>query len=326
MGGKYVRMGSTHARTRVIKPASLDLPPLHVSLDRELGDYYQDFSPAIELVESGYHGTVDEFGVPCLENQGAPRYYNAITTAQYALANMTAHRRGRPGRRELARAQAESLLETQEEDGEWAGCWLIRYDNPKYPFLRAPWTSALASGNAMSALLRAWEMFGDDRYRSAAEAAYHGLHVQRAEMRLSEDDGQELWYEEYPADPPMHVLNGHVYCLLGVADYARVSGEEEADSRWRQAAATALARLDEFDLGYWSAYELRWREPAAVHYQKNIHVPQLRILAQLTGQREFATVADRWERYLLSPVSRLRWQLAIRVHGQRQRRERHRSA
>lgn len=304
----------------MIEPASLDLPPLHVSLARELGDYYQDFSPAVRLVESGYHGELDERGVPCTRNHGRQRCYNAIITAQYALANMTAQRRGETRRFELARVQAESLLETQERSGEWAGCWLIAYDNAKYPFLRAPWTSALASGNAISALLRAWELFGDDRYREAATAAYRGLHLERPAMRLCESEGQHLWYEEYPADPPLHVLNGHVYCLLGVADYARVTDDAEAHSRWRRAAATALAHLEQFDLGYWSVYELRWGEPAAMHYQKNIHVPQLRILEELTGEREFGTVADRWERYLHSPVSRLRWQVALRVHGWQQRR------
>ena len=39
-------------------------PPLHLSLESELGDYYQDFSGAIMLVEGGFHGTIDDEGVP----------------------------------------------------------------------------------------------------------------------------------------------------------------------------------------------------------------------------------------------------------------------
>lgn len=298
----------------MIKPESLEMPPLHCSLDRELGDYYQDFAPAIRLVESGYHGTLDDAGVPLVRYGAGGCSYSAIHTAQYALANMIALRRGEKARAALVRALADSLVATQEQAGELAGCWVMTFDNPKYRWLRAPWTSALASGNAISALLRAWELFDDDRYWAAADRAYEALHVPRTTMRLCDDSGGELWYEEYPAEPPLRVLNGHVYCLFGVADYARVTGNERAEARWRSAARTALEHLDDFDLGYWSAYDLRWREPAAVHYQKNIHVPQLRILAALTDEPRFGAVADRWERYLHSRRSRLRWVAAIRLH------------
>ena len=298
----------------MIKPESLEFPPLHCSLDSTLGDYYQDFSQAVQLVESGYHGGFDDHGVPCVVSPDGAAIYNAITTAQYALANMTEFRRGDQARADRARLQVESLVATQERVGQWAGCWVMSHDNPKYAWLRTPWTSALASGNSISALLRAWELFGDERYRSAAEAAYDGLHRPRTTGRLCEEVGEELWYEEYPATPPMRVLNGHVYCLLGVVDYARVFRDPEAETRWRRASSTVLAHLGDFDLGYWSAYDLRWREPATIHYQKNIHIPQLRVLADLTGDSGFSAVADRWDRYLHSRVSRLRWAAAIRLH------------
>ncbi len=296
-----------------MKPEDLDFPVLHCSLDRTLGDYYQDFSPAIALVEGGYHGGLDSEGVPLVHHGHGTLSYNAITTAQYALANVTAVRRGDHSRCAHARAQADWLVAAQECASEWAGCWLMTHDNAKYPWLRAPWVSALASGNAISALLRSWELFGDERYRTAAEAAYRALHVRRSGPGLWDDAGDELWYEEYPGHPPLRVLNGHVYTLLGVADYARVSGDAEADARWRRAARTVLGRLDDFDLGYWSAYDLRFREPATIHYQKNIHVPQLRILGALTGEAAFPATADHWERYLRSPASRLRWAAAIRL-------------
>jgi heparosan-N-sulfate-glucuronate 5-epimerase len=297
----------------MIKPEDLDMPPLNCSLDRELGDYYQDFSPAIQLVEGGYHGNLDANGVP-VNNLQSGSFHNPISIAQYALANMTAFRRGDGSREVTARAQLDWLAGAQCREGEWIGCWVMEHDDPKYPWLRSPWSSALASGNAMSALLRGWQLFGEDSYGDAGRLAYDGLHGAR-DMMLYEETGPELWYEEYPAEPPMHVLNGHVYCLFGVADYARVTGDATADARWRRAATTALSRLAEFDLGYWSMYDLRWREPVTLHYQKNIHVPQMRILAALTGDHEFDVVADRWERYWNSRLSRVRWWVGVRVHA-----------
>jgi hypothetical protein len=297
----------------VIAPEALEFPPLNCSLGSELGDYYQDLSQAILLVESGYHGGFDERGLPMVEYHGQTAYHNPITIAQYALANMTAFRRGEFERNARARAQLDWLVDTQERAGEWAGCWLLTADNRKYKWLHAPWTSALASGNAISALLRGRELFQQETYGTAADAAYLALHRQRTSERLSRESSDELWYEEYPADESLRVLNGHIYTLFGVADYARVTGDPEAASRWRRAAHTALTHLEQFDLGYWSAYDLRWYEPTSIHYHKNIHVPQLRILSALTGDDRFAAVADRWESYLSSFVCRARRSVALRL-------------
>lgn len=297
----------------MIKPETLELPPLACTLAPELGDYYQDFSAAIALVESGYHGGFDERGVPVVDVPGGGSGTNAVTVAQYALANMTVFRRGDRDRGYLAAVQLDWLVENQEQSGAWSGCWLTRHDDPKYAWLKAPWTSALTSGNAISALLRGAELLGHERYRAAAEAGYAGLHEAHHEGHLYVDDGTDLWYEEYPADPPLHVLNGHIYTLLAVTDYARVSGDAVAEKRWRRAAETVLRSLDAFDIGYWSVYDLRFREPVSVHYQKNIHVPQLRILAALTGETRFAETADRWERQLESRVGKLRWAVGLRV-------------
>jgi heparosan-N-sulfate-glucuronate 5-epimerase len=301
----------------MINPESLEFPPLHCSLDRELGDYYQDFRPALRMVEEGYHGAFDGAGVPLVQYPDGEMHHNAITTAQYALANQSAVRHGDAARRGAVRTQLDWLVTEQESGGAFAGCWLMRHDDPKYTWLKAPWTSALASGQALSTLLRGWQEYGDRRYLEAADRAYHGLHDAPG---LVLDSADELWYEEYPAEPPLHVLNGHVYALLGVLDHARATGDPGATERWQRAARTTLRHLRRFDLGFWSAYDLLQREPASVHYQKNIHIPQLRILGMLTGEPAFDEVADRWERQLHSRVSRLRRAVALRIHARRRRR------
>lgn len=300
-----------------LKPEKLEFPPVACSLHRPLGEYYQDLRSALALIESGYHGEFDEDGIPLVRygNQGGFR--NAVHTAQYALASLSALRAGEFAREPQVRTLLDALVLSQESSGDFAGCWLMEHDNPKYPWLRPPWTSALASGQAVSALLRGWELFGEQSYWTTAEAAYAGLHLTRRAMALCYQHGEELWYEEYPADPPMHVLNGHVYALLGVVDWARVTGDVEAENRWRRAAGTLLHHLDEFDLGYWSAYDLRSREPVSLHYQRNIHVPLLRVLAMLTAEERFAAVAQRWEDYARGIRSRMRWYAESRLYHRR---------
>jgi hypothetical protein len=297
----------------VIRHEDLEFPPLNCALDSELGDYYQDFSAAITILEDGQHAAFDERGIPAFVTPGHPGVPDATTAAQYALANITAVRRGEASRERLVRRQLDWLVETQERTGEWAGCWLMRYDNRKYGWLRAPWTGSLASGNAISALLRGWALLGEDRYRESARLAYEGLHTARPGAALCAESDDALWYEEYPAEPPIHVLNGHVYTLFAVLDCARAFGDGTADERWRKAAATVLVHLNDFDLGYWSLYDLGNREPTSLHYHKNIHIPQLRILAALTGESRFDEVGDRWERYLHSFACRARWWFELRA-------------
>ena len=297
-----------------MKLHTVDFPPLACSLDTSLGDYYQDLGPAISFFESAHHGRLDDHGVPLVRYGKQGSFHNAIHASQYALANLRALRLGEHARVDRAKTQLDWLLEAQQQVGKLAGCWVMQHDDPKYPWLKAPWTSALASGLAISALLRGWEWFGEERYRVAAERSYSALHRPRTEMVLCRERGEELWYEEYPAERSLHVLNGHVYALLGVVDIARVTGDPEAGDRWRRAAATLRDHLEEFDLGFWSAYDLRWREPVSLHYHKNIHVPLLRILARLDDAATFDVAADRWQRYAESAVCRLRLEVELRLH------------
>ncbi|MGE0453016.1 MAG: D-glucuronyl C5-epimerase family protein [Vicinamibacteria bacterium] len=301
------------------EPSRLDFPPLNCSLCRPLGDYYQDFLPALELVETGYHGTLDARGVPRVRIGDTGERYLPVAIAQYALANASALIRGDRARTRPLKVLCDWLVDNQRMETEYAGLWMMDFDNVKYPWLQSPWASALAQGNAISALLRAAELLGDQRYADAALAGYHALHGAGSPLLLVRESGDELWYEEYPAREALHVLNGHVYTLFGILDVARTFGEPGALDRWRRGARTLAARLRDFDLGYWSAYDLRTKEPVGTHYHKNIHIPQLRILGILDGDPIFDQVADRWERYLSSVVARLRCAFAMRRNGLRRR-------
>ena len=88
-----------------MKPHTLDFPPLHCSLDQTLGDYYQDFAPAIQLVESGFHGSVDEHGVALADYGHQGHVPNAIIIAQYAIANLAVLGRGDNTRAQQARVR-----------------------------------------------------------------------------------------------------------------------------------------------------------------------------------------------------------------------------
>jgi hypothetical protein len=299
--------------------AELDLAPLPCSICQPLGDYYQDFRPILGIVESGHHGELDRMGVPRVLYPSQGLFYNATTISQYALANASAAIRGDAERKSRLRVLCDWLVQEQQTQGDGTGLWLMAFDNPKYSWLRAPWSSALAQGQAVSALLRGAELLDDRGYSDAACSAYEALHGRRTSLSLVDETGPELWYEEYPAVRPLHVLNGHVYALLGVLDFARAFDDEVAHARWRRAVTTLSARLGEYDLGYWSAYDLLTKEPVDHHYHKNIHIPQLRILHGLGGGAAFAACADRWEAYMDNRLARTRRAVSVRLRGIRRR-------
>lgn len=297
-----------------LRPERLEARARSAAHGNVLGLYYQDFSAAIALVESGYHGVRDDRGIPLVRYGRQGFHYNPITAAQYGLANLDAVMLGDDSRRTLAEEILEWLVGTLERQAGGAGLWRMPFRDLKYPWLDRGWVSALALGQGISALLRGHELFGRQEYLVAAGQAYEGLHAGLVSPPLvREESGGAIWYEEYPADPPLHVLNGHIYALLGVLDWARVTGDPQARRRWEAAVSAVRSSLASFDTGYWSLYDLRFRELSSLHYHKNIHLPQLEILGILSGDPCFDEVARRWRRYLGNPRCRIKRWLMLRL-------------
>jgi len=302
-----------------IRPDQLSLPMDDARTDRPLGRYYQDFSAALALVEEGFHGPIDDEGVPMVGDGTRPPHYDAIIVAQYALACLPAVHAGDTGRRATLRRQADWLVTGQHRGGPFDGFWRQRFDNRKYPLLRDPWVSALAQGNAISALHRAFELFGDDIYRRAATSGFEALKLPITAGGVRFEQGADLWLEEYPMEPAGHVFNGAIYALLGVLDHARATDDRAAWSMWQTGWHTVARHLDRLDTGFWSQYELTRPELVSLHYHKNIHIPQLDVLAEVTGDVRFERCSHRFRRYLVSPLARLRERLARRGRWRRTR-------
>ena len=104
--------------------------------------------------------------------------------------------------------------------------WFHHFDWPYRQMLKAPWYSGLAQGNGLSLLVRAAQATGDSAF---ADERASRVSVVPASVSdggvLVEDDRGHVWIEEYLVDPPSHILNGFIWALWGVYDYARWTGE-----------------------------------------------------------------------------------------------------
>ncbi len=210
----------------------------------KLGRYYLDFTEILKLIEGDYHGTRDKDGVPINDVGEQGQHYNVTTIAQYALAlHDTILVSGElPQLREKLQAQLDAILVNVESEGEWAGFFVYRWNDTKYPELRAPWVSAMTQGNAISALLRGYQWNGDTRLLECATAAFQALErpLVAGGATLTDENGH-FWLEEYPMNPPSHVLNGFIFALWVVLDYARVTGSERAWEWWDEGCETLRA-------------------------------------------------------------------------------------
>lgn len=199
------------------------------------------------------------------------------------------------------------VVEWLERSTEESGLLPYRFPMGHTFPLEAPWYSSLAQAEAASLLVRAAQILGRAELYGLAEQLSGPLLDPESRLVAATPQGPVL--QEYPTDPPAHVLNGWITSLFGLFDLAHAPLLETTTTRTAAAAFVAgtealAARLHLYrtPLG-WSRYDL-YPHPLAntssFAYHR-LHVAQLRALYSLAGLDTFARTADDWERSLAKP-------------------------
>lgn len=261
--------------------------------------YYLD-----QRQRADYDGPFDENGLP-LYPSGPDRLLLPVHLIAWGLGHLALFRdNGRLEHQTNFKKTADWLIENQGYDG----CWLSPLAMPRYG-LTEPWRSAMVQGLALSALTRAALLFADARetYLDAAARALLSFQAEIREGGVASYHAEGPFYEEYPCDPPRHVLNGFIFALWGLYDMVRVAEHPRAHLMWDNGLATLRVWLPRYDLGHWSLYQLppQPRNPATVPYHE-LHVKQLEVMAAITSDDLFTEWHERWRGYLDNPLNRLR--------------------
>jgi heparosan-N-sulfate-glucuronate 5-epimerase len=257
----------------------------------ELGGYYIDFSlkatepywPPSWLVGSGE---------------------NHVVAAQWGLACFERHRKGE-GEAWLAAgvACARAFLDEQDDDGGWT------HPDPMTHSFRVepPWLSAMAQGEGASLLVRAHAASGDDSFAEAALRALRPMAGMTADGGVRAPLGSGFFLEEYPTNPPSHVLNGGIFALWGYYDVAVVLGDADARSQFEAGVDALAENLHRWDTGAWSRYDLM---PGVVNvassFYHSLHIAQLSAMQLLAPRPQVAATLERFEAYRRSRPHRLR--------------------
>lgn len=272
----------------------------------ELGQYYMHFAE-----KADYPGPYDRAGIPQLDYHGnIGLQHNPIAIAQYGLGNYNFWQASSdPARRDKFFRIANWLCDHLETNAKGLAVWNHHFDWEYRDTLKAPWYSALAQGQGISVLVRAYKESGEPRFLKAAQLAFASFQrpIDEGGVAFIDTSG-DLWFEEYIVYPPTHILNGFIWALWGVHDYFLATGEKAPQELFSRGVRTLLHNLQRYDLGFWSLYEQSGtRLPmVASRFYHRLHIVQLRVMHRLTAESKFAEIADMWESYTRNPVKRTR--------------------
>ena len=272
----------------------------------QLGEYYMLFAQ-----KADYSGPHDSAGIPMLNYHGKiGLQYNPVAIAQWGLGNYNLFCQTKSDERKKRFLAASDWLCSQLEPnshGTWT--WNHHFDWEYRSPLKAPWYSALAQGQGISLLVRAYRETGAAAYLETAKGAFTSFLKSTRDGGVTFTDARgNLWFEEYIVSPPTHILNGFIWATWGVYDYFLATQDNAARDLFAQAALTLRTNLDRYDLGFWSLYEQSDTvlPMVASPFYHRLHVIQLQVMHRLTGDNIFAQFADKWEACARSRTNRTR--------------------
>jgi len=251
--------------------------------------YYIKYLPF--SIQKNHPHSFDENGVIMSRiPYGARMYYHATNIASYAIYKFN------PNETTETETQLKWLEDNMDKDGAiWHTFKLPYYDFPN------KWVGGLAQGLTISAFIRAYHKYHDEKYLQLAEKAFNAM----VKYCIVKDEAGLLWIKEYPNVNT--ILNGFIFSLFGCYDIIRDT--EDAKTRikakyiWKEGIITLLATIHLYNSNGWSLYDLKNSFYADEFYHR-IHIEQMRALASLSKYKLFKTYEIIWKMNLNKPLKK----------------------
>lgn len=259
--------------------------------------YYLDMSGRAE-----FSGSFDEDQIPLYSSKGKFAAHPVLISL-YALGNCEIYRQTKSERsRDNLIKIADWLCKFQKADGGWQNPFAMqKFD------LEAGFLSAITQGKGISVLVRAFLVSKESKYADSATKALKPFFVDVSNNGVRRQMGDFVFYEEYPAEKNYQVLNGFIYALWGLLDLVRLTDNQQAKELWHDGLESLAQLLPRFDNGYWSLYQIGdgIRNPATIPYHK-MHIEQLKVMFEITGNGLFYEYSEKWQKYLESGFNAMR--------------------
>ena len=130
-----------------------------------------------------------------------------------------------------------------------------------------PWMSAMAQATAVQALGRASKLLNRPDYLVMARRALPAFSASAPGGVKARGFRGGRHYLQYSFDRRLFIMNAFLQSLIGLYDYAKITGDAQARSLFEAAEPEAQGEVPTFDLGDWSRYSYRGRESDGEYHE-----------------------------------------------------------
>lgn len=247
----------------------------------------------------------DSNGIPLVKINN--KYvYDPVSIAQYGLQYYSYYiKDGNKDNIKYVTAVANWLVSSQDKR---TGKWLYNF-----PFdvggmnvrLNSGWACAMGQGQAISLLVRAYNLTKNERYIQTAELGLKPLKVNVINGGLTRYFNGHPFYEEYPTNPPSYALNGFMFTLLGLYDLSYIRPGSEATKLYNDGMNTLKYMLPYYDSSKnkISIYHLGYitKPPRSIHtssFYHLVHIIQLKSLDSISPDPTLQKYYYLWKSYI----------------------------
>ena len=181
-------------------------------------------------------------------------------------------------------ACANWALTNQENNGAWK---TFAHKKETLPY------SAMAQGEGISLLLRAYNVSKNESYMEAAKKAVSFLLTSIDDGGVAKYEGDDVYFMECLYLPL--ILNGWIFAIWGLYDYCKIFDDIAVKDVLNKTLKSLEQKIPEFDAGYWSLYA-EGKMIASPFYHK-LHIAQLMVMYDLIGAGIYERFANKWMCY-----------------------------
>lgn len=252
------------------------------------GGYYNDLTQKVLRGDS----FLDENEIPFLEHSDGSHVQMPTMIFQYGLG---AYDLWLLEKKEIYKEKvkkcADWACEKQEANGAWNNFFYIYPENPY---------CAMAQGEGISLLIRAYKLFGDECYFESAQKAKQFLLSDCKDGGVTRYTASSVILLEYTHLPV--VMNGWIFALWGLYDYTLLTNDSSVNDIYNKSVITLTEMLPQFSFSYWSKYDLDGM--IASPFYHHLHIAQMEAMEIITKNAVFGEYAKRWRKQEKNPITK----------------------
>jgi hypothetical protein len=168
---------------------------------------------------------------------------------------------------------------------------------------KPPWVSSLAQGTGLQSMARAATKLGRGPELMPTLARGLGMFTEAPPQGVLDATPAGAHYLQYSFAPNLRILNGFIQSLVGLFDFAQLSGDPLAAQLFTAGEAEARIETPTFDTGAWSYYSRGSSTRESSRSYHELLAEFLVSLCQRTGQGAYCSAASHFTLYeTLPPV------------------------